>query len=54
MEQKHFNKNVLQMITYHKCIIYNKCPEISYTKVSDKMAYASSVDPDQTAPEGAV
>ena len=27
---------------------------ISYAKVSDKMAYANSVDPDQTAPEGAV
>ena len=33
---------------------YDKCPEISYTKVSDKMAYANSADPDQTAPEGAV
>ena len=34
--------------------IYNKCPKISYTKMSDKMASANSVDPDQTAPEGAV
>ena len=34
--------------------IYGKCPNISYTKVSEKMAYANSVDPDQTAPEGAV
>ena len=25
-----------------------------YTKVSDKMAYANSADPDQTAPSGAV
>ena len=25
-----------------------------YTKVSDKMAYANSADPDQTVPEGAV
>ena len=33
---------------------YGKCPKISYTKVSDKMAYANSVDPDQTAPDGAV
>ena len=24
------------------------------TKVSDKMTYANSADPDQTAPEGAV
>ena len=33
---------------------YGKCPKISYTKVSDKMAYANSADPDQIAPEGAV
>ena len=31
-----------------------KCPKISYTKSSDKMAHANSVDPDKTAPEGAV
>ena len=28
--------------------------KILCSKVSDKMAYANSVDPDQTAPEGAV
>ena len=33
---------------------YGKCPKISSTKVSDEIAYANSVDPDQTAPEGAV
>ena len=33
---------------------YSKCPKILYTKVADKMAYANSADPDQTAPEGAV
>ena len=33
---------------------YGKCPKNSNTKASDKMAYANSVDPDQTAPEGAV
>ena len=33
---------------------YSKCPKISYTKVSNKMEYANSADPDQTAPEGAV
>ena len=33
---------------------YGKCPKILYSKVSDKMAYANSADPDQTAPEGAV
>ena len=31
-----------------------KCPKISYTKISDKMAYANSADPNMTAPEGAV
>ena len=34
--------------------IHGKCPKISYTKVSDKMAYANSADPDQTALERAV
>ena len=33
---------------------YSKCPKILNTKVSDKMKYANSTDPDQTAPEGAV
>ena len=33
---------------------YGKCPKILYIKVVDKMAYANSADPDQTAPEGAV
>ena len=28
-----------------------KCPKILYTKVSDKMEYANSADPDQTAPD---
>ena len=27
---------------------YGKCPTILYTKVSDKVAYANSADPDQT------
>ena len=31
-----------------------KCPKNSNTKASDKMTYANSVDPDQTAPKGAV
>ena len=37
---------------YHTSNIYynyGKCPKISYTKVSDKMAYANSADPDQGA-----
>ena len=33
---------------------YGKCPKNSNTKVSDKMTYANSADPDQTAPERAV
>ena len=33
---------------------YGKCHKNSNTKASDKMTYANSVDPDQTAPEGAV
>ena len=33
---------------------YGKCPKLSYTKFADKMSYANSIDPDQTAPEGAV
>ena len=36
---------------YHN-VKYGKCPKISYTKVANKMAYANSADPDQTAPEG--
>ena len=34
--------------------LYGKCPKISNTKVSDKVIYANSADPDQTAPVGAV
>ena len=30
-------------------VSYGKCPKISNTKVSDKMTYANSVEPDQTA-----
>ena len=33
---------------------FAKCPKILYTKVSEKLAYANSANPDQTAPEGAV
>ena len=35
-------------------IEYGKCPKNSNTKASDKMTYTNSVDPDQTAPSGAV
>ena len=33
---------------------YGKYPKNLNTKASDKMTYANSVVPDQTAPEGAV
>ena len=33
---------------------FGKYHKISYTKKSDKMTYANSADPDQTAPSGAV
>ena len=33
---------------------YGKYPKILNTIVTDKMSYANSADPDQTAPEGAV
>ena len=33
---------------------YSKCPKFCYFKVSDKISSANSVNPDQTAPEGAV
>ena len=35
----------------NKETICSKFPKISNTEVSDKMAYASSADADQTAPE---
>ena len=43
----------LFIIGYPKWI-YGECPKISNTKVSEKMTYTNSADPDQTAPEGAV
>ena len=36
------------------CCEHGKCPKFLYTKIADKMAYANSADPDQTAPERAV
>ena len=30
--------------------MYGKCPKISNIKISDKIAYANSADPDQSAP----
>ena len=34
--------------------LYNKCPEILNTKVANKLLYANSADPDQTASSRAV
>ena len=34
--------------------MYSKCLKILKTKVSDKMQYAKSADPDEVSPEGAV
>ena len=42
---------VIQVIVFS---YYGKYPKHSNTKTSDKMTYANSVDPDQTAPGGAV
>ena len=36
-------------ISLDKHLAYGKCPKISYTKVSGKIAYGNSADPDQTA-----
>ena len=33
-------------------VLYSKCLKILYTNVSDKMVYANSADPDQTADQG--
>ena len=32
-------------------LVHSKCPKLSKNKVSEKMTYANSADPDQTAPE---
>ena len=39
-------------LLYRSYSKYSKCPKISNTKVSEKMTYANSADPDQTAPKG--
>ena len=31
--------------------MYGKCPKYLFTKLSDKMVYANSADPDQTTPK---
>ena len=47
-------QNTFYKYLFAKISKHSKCPKISYTKVFEKMAYANSADPDQTAPEGAV
>ena len=42
------------VVVYLLYLTYGKYPKNSNTKTSDKMTYTNSVDPDQTAPEGAV
>ena len=44
----------LWVINLKQSTLYGKCPKILYTEVSDKMAHANSVDPDQTPPSEAV
>ena len=43
---------VLTQVRQKTC--YSKCPKILYIKVSDKMVYANSTNPDQTTPGGTV
>ena len=45
---------ILEVSGVDKSKMNGKCPKILYTEVSDKIAYANSADPDQTAPEVAV
>ena len=52
---KWVNEDAQRMFSWSNNVrIYDKIPKIPYTKVADKLAYANSVDPYQTAPEGAV
>ena len=50
---KYFLEKYHQFIIFRLCLGsdhgYSKCTNISYTKLSDKIAYANSADPDQTA-----
>ena len=48
--EKKKKKPYLELCRY--CKSGCKCPKILYTKISDKMAYANTADPDQIAPEG--
>ena len=48
-----YNLYIFDRIQHH-IFVYGKCPKILYSEVVDKMSYANSADPDQTAPKGAV
>ena len=50
---KFLNSSLFQT-DFSLTVTYGKYPKILCTKVSNKMAYANNIDPDQTAPEGAV
>ena len=50
MREKKKQQLVEFFTQYAKC--YSKCPKISYTKVSDKMAYANSADPEEQSDQG--
>ena len=57
MSFSHIRPQILRKywhIKYQHIQKYGKCPKISKTKVSDKMPYVNSADPDQTDPEGVV
>ena len=50
----HMCKGMFSDVTTQMYRNYGKCPKISNTKVSDKMTYVNSADPDQTAPKGLI
>ena len=52
--QFYYIKVGLQGSKLYRYVFVMTGPKISYVKVSDKMAYANSADPDQTVPTGAV
>ena len=55
LDKTFFSQRVLVFFLFlYGNTIYGKCPEISYTNVSGKIACANSADLDQTAPEGKV
>ena len=45
-----YNKYQIRLFCHSNIKSYAKYPKISNSKESDKMTYANSADPDQTAP----